>query len=150
MRFGLNSFLYTSPFTTDSVKLFAKFKKWGFDTVEIPVDGGAAHTYTECARIWNPIHTDLAVALAADLPGLILHGTATLAHGVSVGVRHLAGGDPRAMVRIRGRFGSMVPMPGNTPISVPRKQPMKQYQRFCQDRATEKPRIRFLKMPGST
>jgi D-psicose/D-tagatose/L-ribulose 3-epimerase len=38
MRFGINSFLFTSPFTTDSVKLFAKFKKWGFDTVEIPVE----------------------------------------------------------------------------------------------------------------
>ena len=38
MRIGLNSFLYTSPFTTDSVKLFAKFKRWGFDTVEIPIE----------------------------------------------------------------------------------------------------------------
>jgi len=38
MRFGINSFLFTSPFTTDSVKLFPKFKKWGFDTVEIPIE----------------------------------------------------------------------------------------------------------------
>jgi D-psicose/D-tagatose/L-ribulose 3-epimerase len=38
MRFGLNSFLYTSPFTNESVKLFPKFKKWGFETVEIPVE----------------------------------------------------------------------------------------------------------------
>ena len=38
MRIGLNSFLYASPFTTESAKLFAKFKKWGFDTVEIPVE----------------------------------------------------------------------------------------------------------------
>jgi D-psicose/D-tagatose/L-ribulose 3-epimerase len=38
MRFGINTFLYTSPFTTDSVKLFPKFKKWGFETVEIPVE----------------------------------------------------------------------------------------------------------------
>ena len=37
MRIGLNSFLYASPFTNESTKLFAKFKKWGFDTVEIPV-----------------------------------------------------------------------------------------------------------------
>ena len=27
-----------------------------------------AHVYTECARIWNPIHTDLAVARAAGCP----------------------------------------------------------------------------------
>lgn len=38
MRFGLNTFLYASPFTNDSVKLFPKLKKWGFDTVEIPVE----------------------------------------------------------------------------------------------------------------
>jgi D-psicose/D-tagatose/L-ribulose 3-epimerase len=38
MRFGINSFLFVSPFTTDSVKLFKKFKAWGFDTVEIPVE----------------------------------------------------------------------------------------------------------------
>jgi len=87
-------------------------------TVEIPVDAGAAHVYTECARIWNPIHTDLAVALAAGLPGLILHGTATLAHGVSAAVRHLGGGDPRSVTRIRGRFGAMVPMPSQLTVCV--------------------------------
>jgi D-psicose/D-tagatose/L-ribulose 3-epimerase len=38
MRFGINSFLFTSPFTNDSTRLFSKFKKWGFDTVEIPVE----------------------------------------------------------------------------------------------------------------
>ena len=38
MRFGINTFLFVSPFVTDSVKLFKKFKDWGFDTVEIPVE----------------------------------------------------------------------------------------------------------------
>ena len=38
MRFGINTFLFTSPFTNDSTKLFPKFKKWGFETVEIPVE----------------------------------------------------------------------------------------------------------------
>jgi D-psicose/D-tagatose/L-ribulose 3-epimerase len=38
MRFGINSFLFVSPFKTESVKLFKKFKAWGFDTVEIPVE----------------------------------------------------------------------------------------------------------------
>jgi len=41
MRFGINSFLFTSPFTTQSVKLFPKFKKWGFDTVEIAIEAPA-------------------------------------------------------------------------------------------------------------
>ena len=39
MRLGLNTFLYASPFTTAlAPALFAKLKKWGFDTVEIPVE----------------------------------------------------------------------------------------------------------------
>jgi D-psicose/D-tagatose/L-ribulose 3-epimerase len=38
MRFGINTFLFTSPFITQSVKLFPKFKNWGFDTVEIAIE----------------------------------------------------------------------------------------------------------------
>jgi D-psicose/D-tagatose/L-ribulose 3-epimerase len=38
MRFGINTFLFTSPFTTQSTKLFKQFKQWGFDTVEIPIE----------------------------------------------------------------------------------------------------------------
>ena len=38
MRLGINTFLFTSPFTNESTKLFKTFKKWGFDTVEIPVE----------------------------------------------------------------------------------------------------------------
>jgi D-psicose/D-tagatose/L-ribulose 3-epimerase len=38
MRLGINSFLFTSPFTNDSTKLFKTFKRWGFDSVEIPIE----------------------------------------------------------------------------------------------------------------
>ncbi len=38
MRLGINTFLFTSPFTTRSVRLFPTFKSWGFETVEIPVE----------------------------------------------------------------------------------------------------------------
>ena len=38
MRFGINTFLFTSPFTNQSTKLFPQFKRWGFDTIEIPVE----------------------------------------------------------------------------------------------------------------
>lgn len=51
--------------------------------VPLPVSQVEAHLYSECARIWNPIHTDRAAALAAGLPDIILHGTATLAKAVS-------------------------------------------------------------------
>ncbi len=38
MRIGINTFLFTSPFTNESTKLFAQFKKWGFDTVELAIE----------------------------------------------------------------------------------------------------------------
>jgi acyl dehydratase len=80
-------------------------------SVEVPVAAGLAHTYTECARIWNPIHTDKAVARSAGLSDIILHGTATLALAVSAALER-AGGDPAAgIVRIACRFTGMVPLP---------------------------------------
>jgi acyl dehydratase len=83
-------------------------------TLDVPAT--AAHVYTECARIWNPIHTDAAVARAAGLPGIILHGTATLALAVSA-VLELAGGiDPRQVRRIGGRFSAMVTMPNTLKV----------------------------------
>jgi D-psicose/D-tagatose/L-ribulose 3-epimerase len=41
MRLGINTFLFTSPFTTKSTRLFAQFKQWGFDTVEIAIEDPA-------------------------------------------------------------------------------------------------------------
>ena len=38
MRLGINTFLFTSPFTDKSTALFKTFKRWGFETVEIPVE----------------------------------------------------------------------------------------------------------------
>jgi len=38
MKFGINTFLFTSPFTNESVDLFPKFKAWGFDSVEIAIE----------------------------------------------------------------------------------------------------------------
>jgi acyl dehydratase len=77
----------------------------------VSVGAGAAHVYTEGARIWNPIHTDRAVALAAGLPGIILHGTATLALAVSRVVRADLGGDATRVRGIRARFSGMVGLP---------------------------------------
>ena len=38
MDFGINTFLFTSPFTNRSTRLFQQFKRWGFDSVEIAVE----------------------------------------------------------------------------------------------------------------
>lgn len=80
-------------------------------SAEVPISRTLAHVYTECARIWNPIHTDRAVARAAGLPDIILHGTATLALAISQALRHDPRG-PAAPVRALGcRFGAMVSLP---------------------------------------
>jgi acyl dehydratase len=75
---------------------------------DVPIADTAAHVYTECARIWNPIHTDVAYAKAAGLPDIILHGTATLAYSIS---RVTAAFRLQTMRRVRCRFAGMVTMP---------------------------------------
>jgi acyl dehydratase len=86
--------------------------------VTVPISALAAHVYTECARIWNPVHTDTAVAARAGLPGLILHGTATLALAVSQIVRLEADNAPERVSRIAGRFNAMVLMPSEITVRI--------------------------------
>jgi acyl dehydratase len=83
------------------------------DRASVPLDFGpaACHVYSECSRIWNAIHTDIAVAEKAGLPGLILHGSATLARGVSEVVNRVLDGHPERVTRIYGEFRAMVVVP---------------------------------------
>ncbi len=41
MKFGINTFLFASPFTNRHTRLFRQFKTWGFDGVEIAVENPA-------------------------------------------------------------------------------------------------------------
>lgn len=79
--------------------------------VDVYIPREMPHTYTECADIWNPIHTEREVALAAGLPDIILHGTATWALAAREVTRAYAGGDGRKLKRLHGRFVGMV-VPG--------------------------------------
>jgi acyl dehydratase len=81
--------------------------------VAIPISPEAPHIYTECAQIWNPVHTERRVALEAGLPDIILHGTATWAMAASQLIRRCAEGDPTRLRRFAGRFAAMV-LPGTT------------------------------------
>jgi acyl dehydratase len=64
--------------------------------------------YSECSRIWNPIHTDPRAAHAAGLPRPVLHGTATLARAVSTLVAGPLGGDPTVVRGLGCRFTAAV------------------------------------------
>jgi len=67
MRFGLNTFLYASPFTNESVSMFKKLKKWGFDTVEVAIE--------------DPSHVDPAVLKAAAAKAGLAIGSICAAMG---------------------------------------------------------------------
>jgi D-psicose/D-tagatose/L-ribulose 3-epimerase len=41
MRLGINTFLFTSPFTNQSTDLLKQFKRWGFESIEIPIEDPA-------------------------------------------------------------------------------------------------------------
>jgi len=41
MRFSINTVLFVSPFTNKDTRLFKRFKKWGFDAVELLVEDPA-------------------------------------------------------------------------------------------------------------
>lgn len=84
----------------------------------VPVAATFAHVYTECARIWNPVHTDRQVAVDAGLPDIILHGTANLAIGVSEILRANPGRHPDTIRRVRGRFRAMVRMPSVLEVAI--------------------------------
>jgi acyl dehydratase len=77
-------------------------------TTDIYIPPTLPHTYTECADIWNPIHTERAVALASGLPDIILHGTATWALASREIVRAHADGNGTRLRALGGRFSGMV------------------------------------------
>ena len=96
---------------------------------EIAVAATAAHVYTECARIWNPIHTDVAYARAAGLPDIILHGTATLAYSISAALKQWRL-EPATVRRVACRFSGMVLMPSTISVHAARDGRSIQFQTF--------------------
>lgn len=80
-------------------------------TLEITPD--AAQIYTECADIYNPIHTERRVAQAAGLPDIILHGSATQAIACSAIIDGSLGGKVEQVRRFVGSLRAMV-LPGTS------------------------------------
>ena len=83
----------------------------------IPIRRELPHIYTECTNLWNPIHTERKVALAAGLPDIILHGTCTLALAMKEVIASRPGPNahevsPVKLKRFAGRFSGMV-IPGS-------------------------------------
>ena len=81
---------------------------------EVPqwIDRLASYVYDGCADLHFPIHTSPAFAHQVGLPGIILQGTATLAHATRCLVDRQASGDPQRLKELSCRFSSMV-LPGS-------------------------------------
>lgn len=72
------------------------------------VDRTNAIVYTECARIWNPVHTEDPAAEVVGLPAPVLHGTETLARAVSAVLDYLAPRGELDVSTVSCRFTGMV------------------------------------------
>ncbi|HWD07719.1 MAG TPA: MaoC/PaaZ C-terminal domain-containing protein [Actinomycetota bacterium] len=78
------------------------------------VDEDQTYRYAEASGDHNPIHTDPEFARnAAGLPGIILHGMATMAFAGKVILDEACAGDPARLQRLKVRFSKPV-FPGET------------------------------------
>ena len=77
----------------------------------VPISPEAPHIYTECAQIWNPIHTERTVATAAGLPDIILHGSANVTIALREIINEYLASDPTKLQRFAGQFRGMI-IPG--------------------------------------
>jgi acyl dehydratase len=83
-------------------------------TTSQTVDEDQTYRYAEASGDHNPIHIDPEFARnAAGLPGIILHGMATMAFASKAVLDNVAGADPARLRRIKVRFSKPV-FPGDT------------------------------------
>lgn len=83
----------------------------GIERQGIDIARGLPHVYTECARIWNPIHTERRAALADGLPDIIVHGTCTWAMALQQIAGRYRAGSAQPLRRFAARFSRPV-VPG--------------------------------------
>jgi D-psicose/D-tagatose/L-ribulose 3-epimerase len=74
MKFGINTYLFSSPFTNESVSWFTKFKEWGFDFVEIAVEEPALIDPAFIRKALDEAKLECRSVCAATGPGRDLRG----------------------------------------------------------------------------
>jgi acyl dehydratase len=72
------------------------------------IDPMQTYLYDGCTNIFFPIHTSRRFAREVGLPGIIVQGTATLAHAVRELINREAQGQPSRLKNLHGRFTQMV------------------------------------------
>ncbi|WP_031528564.1 sugar phosphate isomerase/epimerase family protein [Dyadobacter crusticola] len=74
MKFGINTYLFASPFTNDGVSWFPKFKEWGFDFVEIAIEDPANIDPLLVRKALDAAELECRSVCAATGPGRDLRG----------------------------------------------------------------------------
>ena len=72
------------------------------------IDPMQTYLYDGCTNIFFPIHTSRRFAREVGLPGIIVQGTATLAHAVRELINREAQGQPYRLKNLHGQFTQMV------------------------------------------
>nr|WP_295927032.1 sugar phosphate isomerase/epimerase [uncultured Dyadobacter sp.] len=75
MKFGINTYLFSSPFNNDSISLFPQFKEWGFDFVEIALESPSDIDPELVRKALDDNELECRSVCAATGPGRDLRGT---------------------------------------------------------------------------
>lgn len=75
MKFGINTYLFSSPFTNESTAFFPQFKEWGFDFVEIALEDPANIDPERVRKALDDNGLECRSVCAATGPGRDLRGT---------------------------------------------------------------------------
>lgn len=75
MKFGINTYLFSSPFNNDSISFFPQFKKWGFDFVEIALEEPSDIDPEMVRKALDDNGLECRSVCAATGPGRDLRGT---------------------------------------------------------------------------
>ncbi len=70
----------------------------------ITISRSNSHIYDECARLRNPVHTDLSFATGLGLPDIALHGTLLWAKMGEIAIDRYHDGVPAGLRRLAARF----------------------------------------------
>lgn len=75
MKFGINTYLFSSPFTNESTTFFPQFKDWGFDFVEIALEDPGNIDPDFVRKALDDSGLECRSVCAATGPGRDLRGT---------------------------------------------------------------------------
>ncbi len=89
MRFGVNTWVWTSPLTTDELRnLVPKVKGMGFDWIEVPLEGMNDFDYTEAGKIIRDNGLGVSACAAMSPERDLIHEDVAIRESGAAYIRH--------------------------------------------------------------